>query len=66
MMDNTTHNRLPDAQHTMIRLWVLGGVDAIGHHATTTVDALIRQRYLDKHGPTDIARAYVNDTEFNH
>ncbi len=51
---------LPDAQHNMIRLWVLGGVDAIGKHSTRTVDSLIKSGYLDKNGPTSKAREYVD------
>ena len=53
--------RLPESQHNMIRLWILGGVDAIGKHSTRTVDALIRIGFLDhRDGPTDRARAYVD------
>ena len=51
--------RLPKAQDEMIFAWVLGGAEAIGHHSTRTVDALLRCGYLDREGPTDKARAYV-------
>lgn len=51
---------LPDAQHAMIRLWVLGGVDAVGKHSTRTVQALLDAGYLDEKGPTAKARAYVD------
>lgn len=51
--------RLPKAQDKMIFAWVLGGIDAIRRHSTRTVDALIKQGYIDKVGPTDKARSYV-------
>ncbi len=55
--------RLPKAQHEMIRIWVLGGFDAVGHHSTKTVDTLISKDYLDFTGPTDKAREYVDACE---
>jgi len=55
--------RLPKAQHDMIRLWVLGGADAIGHHSTQTVRTLLKSGYLDKNGPTAKAVEYVNRHE---
>ncbi len=52
--------RLPKSQHDLIRLWVLGGIDAIGRHSTRTVSALIKAGYADKSGPTGKARNYVD------
>jgi len=52
--------RLSPAQHKMIRLWVLGGGDAIGRHSTRTVEALIRGGYADCTGPTNKGRRYVD------
>ena len=57
------HETLPKAQHTMIRLWVLGGADAVKHHSTRTVDSLISDGYLDRDGPTKRAIEYVEDYE---
>ena len=51
--------QLPKAQDEMIFAWVLGGAGAIGRHSTRTVDALLGAGYLDRVGPTDKAKAYV-------
>ena len=50
---------LPAAQDELLSAWVLGGIDAIGRHSTRTVDSLIRAGYVDRVGPTDKARTYV-------
>lgn len=54
---------LPAAQHALLRLWVLGGIDAIGVHSTATVRALIKAGWVDRDGPTREARAYIDRTE---
>ena len=48
-------------QHRIIRLWVLGGADAVGRHSTQAVCCLIRDGYLDHNGPTEKAREYVEE-----
>lgn len=55
--------RLPAAQHNLIRLWVLGGINAIGKHSTKSVSPLIRAGYLDRNGPTPKAMAYITHHE---
>lgn len=54
---------LTKSQHDIIRLWVLGGVDAIGTHSTQSVNILIHKGYLDRFGPTEKAKTYVDETE---
>jgi hypothetical protein len=47
----------------MIRLAVLGGMGAIGHHSTQTVGSLMQGGYFDRNGPTQKAKDYVHAHE---
>lgn len=59
---------LTKPQYDVLRLWVLGGPDAIFTRGKTTrrlIDSLLAKGALDKHGPTKAAIDYVNSEE-NH
>lgn len=55
--------KLPQAQHELLRLWVLGGAEAIGKHSTRTVEALIARNLIDGDGPTGYAKRYIDHHE---
>jgi hypothetical protein len=58
-----TVKRLSQPQHIVIRAWVLGGFDAVPARSVNTVKALWKHEYLDKSGPTEKARVYVDQCE---
>ena len=61
--ESRPREKLSNPQYEVLRLWVLGGADAIGHHSTQTIESLIAEGFIDENGPTDRAKAYVERQE---